>query len=257
MSQPPHSFNEDGARRIVAVVRDVESSDLRSGGPKGRRPAEPAGKQEYIIARVTGVDAADPLRVKVAEQYWSDEENNFIDIPGGRVWDGEDGNLPTVWAGNLPAVGAIVTMGHRHGVDGGQTWFIVLGGSWTFDAKITGNAAMAGETNRWQYAWTEQQKSGTDWADRIDGRSGTTSSHYIINGLELSELAGSPIANDTIVRVHGSIDLSGEVSFVMYAGGGGSLPEPLAKYHVIIALGTGGIDDPLYWASDYPRMVDI
>jgi len=235
MSQPPHSFNEDGARRIVAVVRDVESSDLRSGGPKGRRPAEPAGKQEYIIARVTGVDAADPLRVKVAEQYWSDEENNFIDIPGGRVWDGEDGNLPTVWAGNLPAVGAIVTMGHRHGLDGGQTWFIVLGGSWTFWAEITGNAAMAGETNRWQYAWTEQARTATSMSDRTDGRTGTTSAGFALNSCEMNndgsgvqgnsvdidgavfddntDLELQPVRGDTVVRMTGEVDDDGGVAY--------------------------------------------
>lgn len=48
-----------------------------------------------------------------------------------------------------------------------------------FLAKITGSASLA--TNRWKYAWTEQQLSGDLVTDKTNGRSGTTTTDYAIN----------------------------------------------------------------------------
>jgi hypothetical protein len=61
----------------------------------------------------------------------------------------------------------------------------------SFPAKITGSTAVPKGTspetycdNRYQYAWTEQQRTATGWQDLSGGRSGTTSSGFALNGDE-------------------------------------------------------------------------
>ncbi|MEM6260163.1 MAG: hypothetical protein AAGI37_17950 [Planctomycetota bacterium] len=69
--------------------------------------------------------------------------------------------------------------------------------------RVTGNAAVGGETNRWQYAWTEQVRTSTGWQDAANARSGTTSTDYAMNACE---------ANNSDAGVQGnSVDLDGSV----------------------------------------------
>lgn len=52
-----------------------------------------------------------------------------------------------------------------------------------FLAKITGNASLA--TSRFKYAWTEVLLTGNGVTTRVGGRSGTTTTDYAINLLEM------------------------------------------------------------------------
>ena len=71
----------------------------------------------------------------------------------------------------------------------------------SFWAKITGNAADG--TNKWKYAWTEQQRTAAGWQDLSGGRSGTTSTGFAVNANE---------ANNDGTGVQGnSIDIDGTV----------------------------------------------
>lgn len=70
-----------------------------------------------------------------------------------------------------------------------------------FWAKITSSAEIS--AGRWKYAWTEQNRTATGFADMTDGRSGTTSENFAINACE---------ANNDSAGVQGnSIDLDGQV----------------------------------------------
>jgi len=71
----------------------------------------------------------------------------------------------------------------------------------SFWAKITGNAADG--TNKWKYAWTEQQRTATGWQDLSGGRTGTTTTDFAVNANE---------ANNDGTGVQGnSIDIDGTV----------------------------------------------
>ena len=68
----------------------------------------------------------------------------------------------------------------------GTKWAIVRLGAArrvTFPAKITGNASLG--TNRWKYAWTEQEYVGDSVQNKPNGRSGTTGGDYAVNRLEM------------------------------------------------------------------------
>lgn len=176
----PITFTRDGARRIVAATRAYEAGDPLYTGPKPRRTPRGDRKHEYIVGRVTAVNEDDYSLHTVTEQYWSDADAAFIDIPGGRVWDGD--GLPQVWAATLPSVGDVVVIGHRYGPNDSHQWYVVPGGTWTFHAKITGSTSLS--TNRWKYAWTEVTRTATAWADTSGGRSGTTTTNFALNGME-------------------------------------------------------------------------
>lgn len=74
----------------------------------------------------------------------------------------------------------------------------------TFLAKITSSTTIA--TNRWKYAWTEQviDDDGEGYSDRTDGRTGTTSDRFAINGAE-----GSNPSSDGVMG--NGVDTSGTV----------------------------------------------
>lgn len=72
------------------------------------------------------------------------------------------------------------------------------GGSTLFPCKITGNASLAsGSTTvgggssvtvhyRWKYAWTEMEPIGDGYQVKSGGRSGTTTTDYALNNLEVN-----------------------------------------------------------------------
>ena len=59
--------------------------------------------------------------------------------------------------------------------------------SFSFWAKITG-AAVLGD-NKWQYSWTEQERTATGFQDLAGGRSGTTTAGFAINAVEANNSA--------------------------------------------------------------------
>jgi hypothetical protein len=198
-----HGFTKQGAKRIVDAVRTVEANDPLYAGPKHRRQRPGAGPEAFVVGRVTEVDSADPTLLSVQEQYWSEDDAAMIDLPAGRTWDGGDGNPAKVRAvgGSQPAVDSLVVLGFRHGADGEGVWYTLPPTTSSFWAKITGNAADG--TNKWKYAWTEQQRTATGWQDLSGGRSGTTSTDFAVNANE---------ANNDGTGVQGnSIDIDGTV----------------------------------------------
>lgn len=68
-------------------------------------------------------------------------------------------------------------------------------------ARITDRAALGGASNRWKYAWSEQELSGDGWQNKTGGLSGTTTTDYALNMVE---------ANNTSTHVAPGIDLEGE-----------------------------------------------
>ena len=109
-------------------------------------------------------------------------------------------------------------------VPNGETWF------W---AKITGNAANG--TNKWKYAWSEQERASSGWSDLSDGRSGTTSTNFALNSIEAnndgagiqgnsvdidgpvftdnSDLEIQPVQGDPVVRMWEEPDTNGGVAY--------------------------------------------
>jgi len=71
----------------------------------------------------------------------------------------------------------------------------------SFWAKITGNATNG--SNKWKYAWTEQQRTAGGFHDLPGGRTGTTSTDFAINSLETN--------NDGTGVQGNSIDIDGAV----------------------------------------------
>ena len=198
-----HGFTKQGAKRIVDAVRTVEANDPLYAGQKNRRQRPGVGAEAFIVGRVTEVDSSDPTLLSVQEQYWSEDDAAMIDLTAGRLWDGGDGNPAKVKSidGQVRAADDLVTLGFRHGADGTGVWYVVPSGPSSFWAKITGNAADG--TNKWKYAWTEQQRTASGWQDLSGGRSGTTSTDFAVNANE---------ANNDGTGVQGnSIDIDGTV----------------------------------------------
>lgn len=88
----------------------------------------------------------------------------------------------------------------RGSVEGQSQLSDAVPGTWCW-AKITGNATIS--TNRWKYAWTEQNRTATGFEDMTSGRSGTTSADFAINSIEAN--------NDGTGTQGNSIDIDGAV----------------------------------------------
>jgi len=138
-----YGFNKQGAKRIVDAVRTVEANDPLYAGQLRRRRRSPGGPEQFIVARVTGVDATTPLLFSATEQYWNEADSKMIDLPRGRVWDGEDGNLPKARAvdGQPRGIDELVTLGHRYGDDGASVWYAVPEPRGWFYAKVTSSSS--------------------------------------------------------------------------------------------------------------------
>lgn len=228
-----HGFTADGARRIVAAVRAVEANDpLRSAGVARRGHGH--APERFVIARVTEIDSTDPMLLTAKEQYWSESDAAMIELPTGRTWNGEDGNPPKVRCidGQGRGLDDLVVLGLAHGADG-AAWYVVPESLSPFWAKITGNAANG--TNKWKYAWTEQERTSTGWSDLTNGRSGTTGSGFALNSLEAnndgsgvqgnsididgtvfddnSDLEIQPVQGDPVVKMWAEQDSTGTIAY--------------------------------------------
>lgn len=112
-----------------------------------------------------------------------------------------------------------------------------------FWAKITGNAANG--TNKWKYAWTEQERTSTGWQDLTGGRSGTTLADFALNSLE---------ANNDGTGIQGnSIDIDGAVftdntDLEIQAVQG----DPVVRMYVDLDVTAGG----LAYSFEYVNAVD-
>jgi len=228
---PVTSVRGGGGVKVTQTAGgDVSVSLSRAGGPINN-----TGPQSFIIARVTEVDSGDPLLVTAIEQAWSDAGTDFIAAANGRTWDGESTNPPKVRIvdGQPRAVDDLVTLGHKFGPDNSSQWFVVPESTSPFWAKITGNATNG--TNRWKYAWTEQNRTATGLQDMTGGRTGTTSAGFAINANEANnsgagvqgnsididgavftdntDLEIQPVLGSPVVRMWSDIDDAGAVAF--------------------------------------------
>ncbi len=203
MSQIPTSFTEAGARRIVAVVKDVESIDLRGGGAKRRAKGNGTGPHSFVIGRVTEVDSSDPLLVSVKEQYWADGEEgaagDFAEVVGGRVWDTASDTLPQVRCvdGQPRAVDALVTLGHKFGPDNASQWFVVPEKAGWFHAKITASSSGSEDHTFVEIDADDAELTGgrtaTD-AKAMNARKGVPVDTYtIVFDLGPTEVDGDPV----------------------------------------------------------------
>jgi hypothetical protein len=79
----------------------------------------------------------------VQEQYWDEAESDMVDLPSGRLWDGETGNPDKVRAidGQARGVDDLVTLGFRHGADGTGVWYVVPDNKGIFHAKVTASSS--------------------------------------------------------------------------------------------------------------------
>lgn len=109
----------------------------------------------------------------------------------------------------------------------------IIPGQDSFWAKITGNAADG--TNKWKYAWTEQQRTASGWQDLSGGRTGTTTTGFAVNGIEANndgtgiqgnsvdidgtifddntDLEIQPVQGDPVVRMWVDADSSGALAY--------------------------------------------
>lgn len=236
MSQIPHAFSKRGMQRAVAAIRAHEQNDPLAGAVRrGRGRGGGVGPEAFVVGRVTEVDAEDATLLSVKEQFWDDEEGDMIGLPAGRTWDGEDGNPAKVKAvdGHSRSVDDLVVLGFKMGADGTSVWYVLPGQASSFWAKITSSAADG--TNKWKYAWTEQERTASGWQDKTGGRSGTTTTGFAINGLEASNsdagvqgnsvdvdgtifddntgLEVRPVEGNPVVRMWVDIDTSGDPAY--------------------------------------------
>ena len=197
MSQIPTSFTEAGARRIVAVVKDVESIDLRGGGAKRRAKGNGTGPHSFVIGRVTAVDSSDPLLVSVKEQYWADGEEgaagDFAEVVGGRVWDTASDTLPQVRCvdGQPRAVDALVTLGHKFGPDNASQWFVVPEKAGAFGIKLTQTGGTAGDdTTQCSFTYTVDDMNDNEIATGVNPATGVHFAQRPTVGFRIAATAG-------------------------------------------------------------------
>ena len=142
-----HGFSKQGAKRVVNATRRVESNDDLYQRGRTRRP-NGTRASAFVIGRVTEVDGDDPLLLKVREQFWSDGDTDYIDLPNGRTWDDEDGNLPKVRAidGQVRKIDDIIAIGMTRGADNTRVWYALPEQRGWFYGKITTSAGGADHT---------------------------------------------------------------------------------------------------------------
>lgn len=168
-------------------------------------------------------------QVNVRNQYHDRADIKDTDLT--QLDSGHVGAAKIVWvAGTTGTQWAIIDINHAKPTT-------------AFWAKITGNAANG--TNKWKYAWTEQERTSTGWQDLTGGRSGTTTTDFALNSLE---------ANNDGTGIQGnSIDIDGAVftdntDLEIQAVQG----DPVVWMHVDLDVTAGG----LAYSFEYVNAVD-
>jgi len=188
-----YNFDKQGARRIVDAVRKVEANDTLRTGQQRRRHATGAGAERFIIARVTEVDATDPLLLSVTEQYWSEADTDMIDLPGGRVWNGASENPPKVRSvdGQQRGVDDLVTLGFRFGNDGDSVWFVVPEKPGAFGIKLTQTGGTAGDdTTQCSFTYTVDDMNDNEIATGVNPATGVHFAQRPTVGFRIAATAG-------------------------------------------------------------------
>ena len=161
MTDKPVSFDREGARRVVRSIRQTEQVDMLHAAPVSLRRPAGDGAQEFIAGIITAVSGAGLTTLSVSEAFY-DGDTGWKAIPGGRGWDGADGNLPKVEAidGRPREAGDYVTLGHRMGPNEGSQWF-VLPEKFFFAVVVTKDGGIDGVYNTTKPTYTYTVK---DWS---------------------------------------------------------------------------------------------
>ncbi|MGB1125533.1 MAG: hypothetical protein ACPG4Q_10035 [Phycisphaeraceae bacterium] len=186
---------------------------------------EPIASGDVGRAVVTGLVQC---KINVRNQYHDRADIKDTDLT--QLDSGHVGAAKILWvAGTTGTQWAIIDINHQTAD--------------TFWAKITGNAANG--TNKWKYAWTEQERTSTGWQDLTGGRSGTTLADFALNSLE---------ANNDGTGIQGnSIDIDGAVftdntDLEIQAVQG----DPVVRMYVDLDVTAGG----LAYSFEYVNAVD-
>jgi len=227
----------------AALFAPTDSGIQFEGRPEDDMPG-PIVTMPRMLAGISTEVAATPGTYTARELIWDDDTPGYGDLTDGFEWDDAGGKLTDLYcrqgyagvAKNTP-----VEVWAERDIKGRIRWVF----DWTnqpwFWAKITGNADLGGgATNRWKYAWTEQDETADSWADLAGGRTGSTTSGYALNGLEMpGTLITAAIPNDTVVKLYAGISTANAVVYRFDAGGGGGdLPAPGTLYQVLQLQGT-------------------
>lgn len=187
---------------------------------------EPIVSGDVGRAVVTGLVQC---KINVRNQYHDRADIKDTDLT--QLDSGHVGAAKIVWvAGTTGTQWAIIDINHAKPTT-------------AFWAKITGNAANG--TNKWKYAWTEQERTSTGWQDLTGGRSGTTLADFALNSLE---------ANNDGTGIQGnSIDIDGAVftdntGLEIQAVQG----DPVVRMYVDLDVTAGG----LAYSFEYVNAVD-
>lgn len=148
-------------------------------------------ERPFIPVRIDGYDST--------SGYYNYDEVEWDDT--SEEWGVKSGGISETDAGPARAIGGSLDDGHqtnllgrvvyitpRHAMDGSGVvvWEFTPPACESFWAKITGSTAVPSTSNRWRYSWTEQERTTDGFSDLSGGRSGSTSSGYAINAVEVS-----------------------------------------------------------------------
>lgn len=186
-TQVTHATNADAFLKSVYMDGEVPASGTHEGRFAIALGAIRDGQIGY--AAVSGLVQC---QVNVRSQYHDRADIKTADAT--QLDSGPVGAAKILWvAGTTGTQWAIIDLNHAHPVS-------------CFWAKITGSAAVdTDDDRRWQYAWTEQERTSTGWQDLSGGRSGTTSADFALNSIEANN-------DDTATEQGNSIDFSSDIA---------------------------------------------
>ena len=104
MSKKPHTFTEQGAKRIVDAVRKVEQTPRRRIARQSQAPTQPTGE---FWARITSLSINGTSYSWVAV-YWDNEVNDWVRNPDAY---GDDNAIETNGRIGVPS-GSIIKLRH-------------------------------------------------------------------------------------------------------------------------------------------------
>jgi hypothetical protein len=230
------------AELIATMVEQIKASLRLEGagtfrGPYGASIVQRPGPPAPIYARVTAASSTagfyewEQVRPNLSDGAWETPSNGLTFENYGEILIsgyGDDGLT------HEASIGEVYLLQNVIAEDGTtQRLGVALGRNPSFWAKITGNAADG--TNKWKYAWTEQQRTAAGWQDLTDGRSGTTTTGFAVNANEAnndgtgiqgnsididgtvfddnSDLELVAVQGDPVVRMWADIDSSGNTAY--------------------------------------------
>lgn len=190
----------------------------------------------YVV-KITAITLANSKYSYQFEQVRFDVESNAYVAASEPVTHETIGEATSQGSNVVPTAGVDEIVSIRPGsqVDssGRRQWEFIPNGGVSFWAKITGSATNG--TNKWKYAWAEQERSSSGWADLTGGRSGTTSTGFALNSIEANNdgtgiqgnsvdidgtlfddntgLEIQPVQGDPVVRMWAEEDTGGTIAY--------------------------------------------